>query len=112
MEDFFCLVDIVVVGFDNGLVVEVDVDDWQFVVYMGQQFWYVVGFVWCIWVWGEYQYWVVYGVQMFNQCLCWNGVVINYYVMVVGVQLVCQVIGKGIDIIEQQNVSYQKIFFV
>jgi hypothetical protein len=28
-----------------------------------------------------------------------------------GAQLICQVIGKGVDIIEQQNVSHQKISF-
>lgn len=60
---------------------------------------------------GEHQHRVVHGAQTLNQRLRRNGVAINHYVMAVGAQLVCQVIGKRIDIIEQQNVSHQKISF-
>ena len=111
MEDLARLADIAAVGFDNGLVAEADADDRQLAAHTGQQLRHAAGFAWRTRARGEHQHRVVHGAQTLNQRLRRNGVAINHYVMAVGAQLVCQVIGKGIDIIEQQNVSHQKISF-
>lgn len=36
-------------------------------------------------------------------------VAVNHHVMTIAAQLICQVVRKRVDIIEQQNVSHQKV---
>ena len=111
VKDLARLADIAAVGFDNSLVAEADADDRQLAPHAGQQFRHAAGFAWRTRARGEHQHRIVHGAQTLNQRLRRNGVTVNHHVMAVGAQLVCQVIGERIDIIEQQNVSHQKISF-
>ena len=57
----------------------------------------------------EHQHRVLHGCQTLNQGLRRHVVTIDNDVVTIRTQLICQVIGKGVDVIEQQNVSHQKI---
>ncbi|SBF30552.1 Uncharacterised protein [Klebsiella variicola] len=111
MEDLARLADIAAVGFDNSLMTEADADDRQLATHTGQQFRHAASFARRTRARGEHQHRVVHGAQTLNQRLRRDGVTVNHHVMTIGPQLVCQVIGERIDIIEQQNVSHQKISF-
>ena len=106
MKDFTGLADVAAVGFNNRLVTEADADNRQFTAHAGQQLRHTARFARGSRARGEHQYWIVHGADALNQRLRRDGIAINHHVMAVRTQLVCQVIGERIDIIEQQNVGH------
>ena len=106
VEDFAGLADVAAVGFDNRLVSEADTDNRQFAAHAGQQLRHAARFARRPRPWREHQYRVFHRADALNQRLRRDGVAVNHHVMAVRTQLVCQVIGKRIDIIEQQNVGH------
>ncbi len=109
MQDFTRLADVAAVGFDNRLMTEADADNRQLAAQTRQQFRHTARFGRRARARREHQHRVLHGCQTVNQGLRRYVVAINHHVMATRTQLICQVVGKGVDIIEQQNVSHQKI---
>ncbi|SAF57994.1 Uncharacterised protein [Enterobacter hormaechei] len=109
MQDLPRLTHVTAVGFDNRLMAKADADNRQLAAHTGQQLRHTACFARCAWARGEHQHRVLHGRQAVNQRLGRNVVAIDNNVVTIRTQLICQVVGKGVDIIEQQNVSHQKI---
>ena len=109
VQDLTRLADVAAVGFHNRLMAETDADNRQLAAHAGQQLRHTARFARCAWPGGEHQHRVLHGCQTVNQGLRRDVVAIDNDVMAIRTQLICQVIGKGVDIIEQQNLSHQKI---
>ena len=109
MQDFTCLTHIAAIGFHNRLVTQADTDNRQFTAHTGQQLRHTARFTGGTRARREHQHRVLHGCQTVYQRLCRNMVTIDNDVVTIRTQLICQVIGKRVDVIEQQNVSHQKI---
>ncbi|MNS50879.1 hypothetical protein D3C72_835380 [compost metagenome] len=109
VQNFTRLADVSAVRFNNRLVPKADADNWQFAAHTGQQLRHTARFARCTRARREHQHRVLHGFQALNQGLRRNMIAVNHHVVPVCTQLVCQVVSKGVDIIEQQNVSHQKI---
>ncbi|MNU88348.1 hypothetical protein D3C71_781570 [compost metagenome] len=109
MQDFTRLADVTAVSFHNRLMPQADADNRQFAAHAGQQLRHTARFTRCARARGEHQHRALHGFQTLNKGLGRNMIAVNHHVVPVGTQLVCQVVSKGVDIIEQQNVSHQKI---
>ncbi|MNY11067.1 hypothetical protein D3C86_1440760 [compost metagenome] len=109
VQDFTRLTDIAAIGFNNRLMAQANPDNWQFAAHTGQQLRHTACFTWRSGAWRKHQHRILHGFQTFNQRLRRDMIAVNHHVVAVCTQLVCQVVSKGVDIIEQQNVSHQKI---
>ena len=109
VQDLTRLANVAAVGFNNRLMSQTDADDRQLAAHTGQQLRHTARFARCAWPRGEHQHRVLHGCQTVNQGLRRYVVAVDNDVVTIRTQLICQVIGKRVDIIEQQNVSHQKI---
>ncbi len=109
VQDLTGLTNVAAIGFHNGLVAEADANNWQLATHTGQQLRHTACFTRCAGPRGEHQHRVLHRSQTVNQRLRRYVVAIDNDVMTIRTQLICQVVSKGVDIIEQQNVSHQKI---
>ena len=106
MEDFAGLAYVTAIRFHNCLMAEADTDNRQLAAHPGQQLWHTARFRRRTGARREHQHRIFHGGQPVDKGLRRYMITVNHHIVPAGPQLVGQVIGEGIDVIEQQNVGH------
>ena len=109
VQDFARPANAAAVGLDDRLMSKADADNRQAAAQAAQQFRHAACIGRGAGAGRQHQHRIFHLLQPFSQRIGRNGVAVDHHAMTKGTQLIDRVIGKGIDIIEQQDIGHQNV---
>ncbi len=104
MHEFTGRTDCAAVVFTNCLMTQADADDWHFTTTQPDQFDHATRFMRCTGTGGEHQYRIIFACHdLLVNLLCRQIVTVDFDGMTEAAELINQVIGKRIEVIQQKN---------